>query len=190
MGITFSLSGCKAVGKTTLINGLRQKMPDLIIREGFRQTDTGYNMKNEQEYYANEKWYIEREIKEYNMYKSLPFPVMLLRGPEDLEFYAFHYPKLNNFDWDIELNLKEELQALRRCRSDYILYLDADMETIFQRKVNDNKRRLNMDDWLLNWQPYIEKYIKANTRTTVLNTGNMNSAQVLSWTLDWMKDKI
>lgn len=190
MGVIFSLSGCKAVGKTTLINGLRKKMPDLIIREGFRQIDTGYNMKNEQDYYANEKWYIEREIKEYKEYRSQSFPVMLLRGPEDLEFYAFHYSKLNNFDWDIELNLKEDLQALRRCRSDYILYLDADMETILQRKVNDNKRRLNMDDWLLNWQPYIEKKIKDNPRTTILNTGNMNAAQVLNWTIDWMEDKI
>lgn len=190
MGIIFSLSGCKAVGKTTLINGLREKMPELIIREGFRQTDTGFNMKNEEEYYDNERWYIQREIKEYNEYRNQPFPVMLLRGPEDLEFYAFHYPRLNNFPWDIEANLKEELQELRKCRSDYILYLEADMETILKRKINDRKKRLNMEEWLLNWQPYIEKYIKGNLRTTILNTENMDSEQVLNWTVDWMKGKM
>ena len=147
-------------------------------------------MNNECEYYANERWYIQREIKEYIEYKNQPFPVMLLRGPEDLEFFAFHYPRLNNFYWDIESNLKEELSELRKCRSDYILYLDADMETVLQRKMRDSKRRLNMEDWLLNWQPYIEKYIKGNPRTTILNTGNMDSEQVLNWTIAWMKAKL
>lgn len=191
MGIIISISGCKAVGKTTLINSLRKILPDIIIREGFRQTTTGFDMSIEEEFYSNERFYLEREIREYYEYRKQPNPVVLLRGPEDLEFYALHYPKLHQFEWDVEKNLSVELNEFRKCRSDYILYLDASPEIIEHRKMNDiTKGRRNMSDWLTNWQPYLEKYIKENPKTTVLNTDLLNHQEVLDWTIHWMMDKL
>ncbi len=191
MGTIFSLSGSKAVGKTTLIQGLRKKIPDLIIREGFRQVNNEYNMNIEKDYYDNERWYISREIEEFQKMKQLPNPVLLLRGPEDLAFYAIHYPKISNFNWDVEKNLFHELTELRECKSDYILYLDADIETILKRKNEDlTKSRKNMDNWLKYWQPYIERYIKSIEYTTVLNTNDMPTNEVLKWTLEWINKKM
>ncbi|WP_270771140.1 hypothetical protein [Intestinibacter bartlettii] len=191
MGIIFSLAGSKAVGKSTLIEGLRQEIPQLIIREGFRKANTGFNLNIENEYYENERWYINREIKEFYKLKKCEDPVLLLRGPEDLEFFALHYPKTRNYNWNVEKNLSEELKVLRACRSDYILYLDASLNTILKRKESDiTKARKNMDNWLKNWQPYIEPYIKNIDYTTVLNTENYDAKKVLELAKKWIMEKI
>lgn len=191
MGVIFSLSGCKAVGKTTLINGLKKFFPEMIIREGFRPVDLHFNLNEENEYYKNENFYIYREIDEYYRFRKSDKPVLLLRGPEDLEFYALNYPKIMGNNWDVEKGLKKELEDLRKCRSDYILYLDADLSTIMSRKNNDiTKPRKNMDRWLNDWQPYLERYTKSINYTTVLNTDQLSSEEVLEWTTKWIIIKL
>ena len=191
MGTIFTLSGSKAVGKTTLINGLGDKMKNLIIREGFRQTKLGYNLNIREEYFENEKWYFAREIREYKKFKKSDSPVLLLRGAEDLEFYALHYPRIKGRQWRVEQHMVHELEELRKCKSDYILYLDADQNTIRQRKENDlTKPRVNMKDWQENWQPFIERHMKQLSCTTVLNTDTMTAEDVLEWTIQWMEEKI
>lgn len=187
MGVIFSLSGCKAVGKTTLIDGLRKCFPEMIIREGFRQVDLHLNLDNEEEYYENERVYIEREVKEYHNYKNHKGPVLLLRGPEDLELFATRYPLIKGKKWDVEVGLKNELSNLRKCRSDYILYLYASISTIMHRKNNDRtKPRKNMSMWLDEWQPNIEEFMKSINYTTVLETDEMTVIEVLNWTTKWM----
>lgn len=191
MGIIFSLSGCKAVGKTTLINGLKKIFPNMIIREGFRPVDLNLNLDEEKEYYENEKFYIYREIEEYYGFRENDQMVLLLRGPEDLEFYALTYPKIMGYNWDVEKELKKELEDLRKCRSDYILYLDANLSTIMNRKNHDlTKLRKNMDRWLNDWQPYLERYIKNISYTTVLSTDTLSSEEVLEWTTKWIMIKL
>lgn len=191
MGVIFSLSGCKAVGKSTLLNGIKNELPAMIIREGFRKFDTGFDTTVEEQFYENERCYIRREIEEYKILRRSEKPALLLRGAEDLEFYALHYPKIIGQNWDIESNLKNELAALRKCSSDYILYLDADLKTIIQRKNRDEtKARKNMISWLENWQPFLEAYIKANPKTTVLNTNKMSAEEVLVWSLKWISEKL
>ena len=64
MGIILSISGCKAVGKSTLIEGLKKNIPNIIVREGFRKMNTGYDLMIEKEYYENQKLYLKREIEE------------------------------------------------------------------------------------------------------------------------------
>lgn len=161
------------------------------IREGFRQTDTGFNLDIEEEYYKNQQWYIQREIEEYNNFRSNKEPALLLRGPEDLEFYTLHYPFINNYNWNVEYNLKKELAKLRLCRSDYIIYLDASAEEILKRKNNDKtKPRINMQNWLQNWQPYIEPYMKKIPYTTVFDTTYLSSDELLEVTASWILKRI
>lgn len=184
MGIILSISGCKAVGKSTLIEGLKKNIPNIIVREGFRKMNTGYDLMIEKEYYENQKLYLKREIEELEYFKNQKKIVVLLRGPEDLEFYTFHFPKIYNKNWDIESNLHEELMKLRKYRSDYIIYLDASIKTILKRKMNDEtKKRENMDEWLKNWQPYIEKYLKNLNNTIIFSTENLNQDEVLNGVL-------
>lgn len=189
MGTIVSLSGCRAVGKTTLINNLQTRYPQLYIREGFRKTDTGFRMCVKEEYYMNERWYIQREIEEYQTLKKMDSNVLLLRGAEDLAFFAVHYPRIHGYSWNVEEDLHDELQALKKCQSDGILYLDADVQTILRRKESDKtKDRTTMEDWLLNWQPYLDAYIKSFPYTTVLKTDNMSETDVFTWTIEWLEE--
>lgn len=191
MGVILSISGCKAVGKSTLIEGLKKSIPNLIVREGFRKIKTGYDTLTEEGYYKNQRIYIEREIKEFKEFLNSEKIVVLLRGPEDLEFYTRHYPKINKKNWDLENNLKDELLKLKECRSDCILYLDAKLETIIKRKTNDNtKPRENMNEWLKCWQPYIEEHTKLLKNTVVLETDNLSSEDVLNFTLQLIEKNI
>lgn len=191
MGVIFSLSGSKAVGKTTLINGLKERIPGLLVREGFRQTDIGFCMDVEDEYYENQRWYINREIREYMEYREGNQPVLLLRGPEDVEFYTLHYPVTKGVSWNVENNLYSELKRLRDCRSDYIIYLDAVEDVIWNRKVYDEtKPRKNMQNWMNNWQPYIEPYMKAIEYTTIFDTSTKNADEVLEEVTEWMTKRI
>lgn len=191
MGVVFSLSGSKAVGKTTLIKGLRNTILGLQVREGFRQTDTGFCMDIEEEYYANQRWYINREINEYISYKKCGQPVLLLRGPEDVEFYTVHYPITKGFSWDVEKNLYKELKKLRECRSDYIIYLDATEDVVLHRKNSDEtKPRKNMQNWMSNWQPYLEPYMKSIEYTKIIDTSNLTAEEVLKEVTKWMVERI
>lgn len=191
MGKIFSLSGSKAVGKTTLINGLRDTIPQLQIREGFRQTETGYSLDIEEEFYINQRWYIEREIEEYYSFKKNEKPALLLRGPEDVEFYTLHYPFTKGYKWNVEKNLHTELERLRKCRSDYIIYLDAPVDTIIGRKQNDiTKPRKNMQNWMEWWQPYIDIYMKAFDNTYVYETKDKAANEVLEEITRWIKKRM
>lgn len=189
MGAILSISGCKAVGKSTLIEGLKERIPNLIVREGFRRINNQYDVMIEEEYYENQRMYINREIEELKYYKNQKEVVVLLRGPEDLEFYTFHFPKLINKNWNIESNLQKELFELRKYKSDCILYLDAKIETILERKNNDKtKKRENMNEWLTNWQPYLDKYLKSLNNVLVFSTENLNKEEVLEYTLNLIKN--
>ena len=191
MGIIFSLSGSKAVGKTTLINGLKKTLPDLKIREGFRQTDIGLHLDIEEEFYANQRWYINREIKEYIEFKDKDNTVLLLRGPEDIEFYTLYYPIINGERWDVEANLSHELGELRKCKSDHIIYLDAPIDVIMKRKNFDKtKSRNNMANWISKWQPHLEQYMKSINYTKIINTVDLTAEDVLKKVTRWMKEKI
>ncbi len=43
-------------------------------------------------------------------------------------------------EWDIEIELKDELYKLRECRSDAIFYLDSSESNLYNRKNNDRTR--------------------------------------------------
>lgn len=188
MGRIISISGCRSIGKTTLINGLKRVFPEMITREGFRRTSLGLNMDLEQDYYLNEKWYIKREIEEYDKVKRQNKDALFLRGPEDLEFYALHYPVTMGKNWDVENNLMSELKELRKRRSDYILYLSASDQTIWNRCQNDTqKKRDNLQEWMQEWEQYFDRFMRSRENVFVLNTDNRFADEVLNMTLDWMR---
>lgn len=187
MSYLVSISGCKAVGKTTLIRGLQCMIPNHVTREGFRRTELGYDVTTEQGFYENERWYFEREIREYQALRRSGRPAVLLRGPEELLFYALAYPALIGKTWDVCAHLPDEVRRLRACRSDRILYLDARYDAIWARKTADEtKPRKNMQRWMDDWEPRISAYTKRLPQTVVLDTTQMTKEDVLAWTLHWL----
>ncbi len=193
MGKIISIAGCRAVGKTTLQRNLKNRFPDIIAFEKKRNDTLHYNLDIENEYYLNEKYYINREVDDFLRMKASNKDAILVRGPEHLEFSVFHYPKCHGKNWDIEKGLSNELKRLRACRSDYILYLTASTDIILERCKNDNaKQRDPLQYWLTYWQPYIDIYMHSLNNVTFLNTNHMSQTDVLNWTIDWFQslDKI
>ena len=176
LGLIVEINGYKAVGKSTLIAGLRKRFPNALFREGFRKIKNGLDQAKEEEYYENERAYIKREIEEFKELINSDKLVILLRGPEDCLFYAKYAPKLKfGYDWDVETRLKEEFEELKKYKADYILWLDADKDVINNRKINDStKPRLNMEKWNKIWNPFLGDYIKQIPYTEILDTSNMD----------------
>lgn len=189
MGKIISLTGSRAVGKSTLVAGLRQLDPDLTIREGFRRIQNSVDMSDEASFIENQKEYIEREIKEFHEVKASGRNCIFVRGPEDIAFYTVHHPTLvpGGANWHVENDLKDELARLRACLSDAILYLDASKDTIEKRARLDTKVRTKMATWLHDWQPYIEPYFKSIPYTKVVTTDDKTPAEVLRLVSAWIK---
>lgn len=192
MALIIEINGYKAVGKSTLISGLRKRFPDAIFREGFRKIKMGFNLENENEYYENERFYIQREIEEIRSYQKTNKLVILLRGPEECVFFAEKSPELKfNKKWDVNKHLGTELKKLKELHADGILWLEADEEILQLRKEKDKtKPRNNMEKWNKTWRPHLKNYIMSFPYTEQLNTNYMSAVDVLEWTVDWINEKL
>jgi deoxyadenosine/deoxycytidine kinase len=142
-----SIQGGMAGGKTTLTKRLEEQIENVYFTYEnpypiVKQRDSKkLDLYTKEGFVENQRLFINAEIERFN---NLPDgKVIFDRGPEDIEFFTLHFPIANRFNWNIELLLKEELEALRKCRSDVILYLDASEETLFLRKDSDQNRRRN-----------------------------------------------
>ncbi len=191
MGLIIEINGYKAVGKSTLIAGLRQRFPNAIFREGFRKIKNGLNQANEDEFYQNERAYMEREAREFEELIKSDKLVILLRGPEECLFYAQYAPKLKyGVEWDVETHLRDSISLISSYRADHILWLDADRDTLYDRKEHDEtKPRLNMDSWNNIWNPHLGNFIKKLEYTEVLDTNNLSALEVLEWVVEWINIK-
>lgn len=191
MNRILSIQGGMAGGKTTLARKLEGQMdgvyftyenPYPIVE---KRKSKNLDIYTKDGFVENQRLFIEAEVKRFN---SLPNgKVIFDRGPEDIEFYTLHFPGANGFDWEMEQLLKEELQELRRCRSDIILYLDASEETLCKRKQNDfNRRRSAFNKNMELYKFEKEWYKQLNTR--FLNVDNKTAVQVEKWTLEFLKE--
>ena len=162
-------------GKTTLAKGLEKRFGDPIYftyENPYPIVDKRKNRNldiyTKQGFIENQRLFIEAEI---NRFIHLPDEKVIFdRGPEDIEFYTLHFPIANGLDWDIEHLLKDELAELRRCRSDIILYLDANIETLYQRKKDDlyrNRSSFNENLKLFKYEK--EWFNQFNTKVVDVN---------------------
>lgn len=179
-----------AGGKTTLTKKLEEQIdgvyftyenPYPIVEKRENKNLDIYTIDG---FIENQRLFIEAEI---NRFKNLPDgKVIFDRGPEDIEFYTLHFPIANGFKWDIEQLLKDELQELRRYRSDIILYLDASEETLYKRKLSDFTKRRNAFQKNIKLYKF-EKDWFMQFNTKFLDVNNKTSEQVGKWTLEFLK---
>ena len=152
MGKIITISGTRCVGKTSVINSLRSLFPEWCIREDRPSNPASFNLDVEEEYCANERFYIDRQIEEYNKMRNGSQDSIIVRGPEDLLFYVLHYPVANSKSWDVKARLKYELELLDHCRSDKIIYLNASKTIVLERSRADmNKKRTTINHWVSIW---------------------------------------
>lgn len=180
-----------AGGKTTLTKRLEEQIDNVyftyenpypIVRKSKSQ---GLDIYTEDGFVQNQRLFIETEIKRFNYLPNRK--VIFDRGPEDIEFYTLYFPMANGFKWDIEQLLKDELQELRRCRSDIILYLDASKETLNKRKQSDlSRRRSSFDKNIKLYQ--FEKNWFEQFKTKFVDVNNKTPEQLEKWTLNFLKE--
>lgn len=139
-----SIQGAMASGKTTLARALEETYPGLhvyyenpypIVQ---KRKELGLDIRTEDGFVENQRLFIRAELERFRHFPD--GHIILDRGPEDLEFYTLHYPRIHGHDWDMELRLKAELEALRTCRSDQILYLQAPTNLLQARRDADQTR--------------------------------------------------
>ncbi|MCU5470852.1 ATP-binding protein [Bacillus paranthracis] len=142
MAYVISLQGPMASGKTTLAKRLERCGFSVIYENPYpiveKRKRLKLDMNSKEGFIANQKMFIEAKIKDFQNAKGSV--VIFDRGPEDIEFYTLFYPMVIGKEWDIEIELKDELYKLRECRSDAIIYLDVSESNLYDRKNNDRTR--------------------------------------------------
>ncbi|MGG2064986.1 AAA family ATPase [Bacillus sp. S14(2024)] len=138
-----SLQGSMASGKTTLAKRLEQKGIRIVYENPYpivqKRKEMQLDIGTKEGFIANQKLFIEAKIEEF---QQLPNDITIFdRGPEDIEFFTLHYPKLIGENWDIEREMSNELRELRKCRSQAIFYLAASKEVLQKRKEFDDVRQ-------------------------------------------------
>lgn len=187
-----SLQGCMAVGKTTAVRYLQEHASyinisyeintDIVDEVKRRELD-----KNKYEDYLEiQKLWLNKEVLRYHKAKKFPCSIMDF-GAEEIEFYTLNYPKTIGQDWEVENDLHEELEAVRKCMPTRILFLDASNETLLSHKENDTTRSRNFfDHHLKHLLPLKRAWFIGRENVDVLNVDNLTAEQVGEKVKEWV----
>ena len=153
--MVLSLQGCMAAGKTTAVRYLQENAPYIHISyedtraviEEVRQRKLDKTCYPD--YLEIQKLWLHNEVVRYQ--KAVQYPCSIMDfGAEEIEFYTLNYPKSIGVNWEVENALKAELETVRACLPDRILFLDASEEVLRQHKENDKTRS----------RTFFEQYLK------------------------------
>lgn len=187
-----SLQGCMAVGKTTAVRYLQEHAPDIRIScednsDVIAQIRArGLDKNKYEDYLQIQRLWLRKEVDRWEKAQGYPCTVMDF-GAEEIEFYTLHYPKTIGMDWEVENALKPELEAVRRCMPDRILFLDASEETLRRNKENDPTRSRNFFDHHLKYfLPLKRDWFLGRSDVDVLNVDGLTPSEVGRRVLEWV----
>ena len=191
-----SLQGCMAVGKTTAVRYLAEHAPYINIRyeintdvvEEVRRRNLDKNVY--EDYLEIQKLWLRKEVVRYE--KAIRFPCSVMDfGEEEIEFYTINYPKSIGVDWEVENALKKELDEVRACMPDRILFLDASDEVLRSHKQNDSTRSRNFfEHHLTHMMPLKRQWFLGRDNVDLLMVDELSAeevgAKVQEWCDRWM----
>jgi hypothetical protein len=135
MPINLTLQGSMAAGKSTAVQYVARHCPGLHISYEnvapmlaeikFR----GLNQIDRDGFVEIQRIFIAAEIRCWEEAQRYPATLFDM-GASEIEFYTLFFPRSIGMDWDMETLLHRELTALRRCKPDEILFLDASVDTL------------------------------------------------------------
>ncbi len=191
-----SLQGCMAVGKTTAVRYLQENAPYIHISyednhdviEEIRRRKLDKNMYPD--YLEVQKLWLHHEVVRDQ--KAVQYPCSIMDfGAEEIEFYTLHYPKSIGKDWEIENALKEELEAVRACLPDHILFLDASEEVLRRHKENDATRSRNFfEQYLKTLLPLKRQWFAQKENVDYLLVDDLSAQEVGERVKQWCDDCI
>jgi len=187
-----SLQGCMAVGKTTAVRYLQQYAPyvhisyednaDVIASIRERKLE-----KNKYEDYLEiQRLWLAKEVERWEKAQQYPCTVMDF-GAEEIEFYTLNYPRTIGAEWEIEHALKPELEAVRACMPDRILFLDASEETLRRNRQNDTSRSRNFfEHYIQHFLPLKKDWFSDRSDVDVLVVDGLSPEQVGQRVKEWV----
>lgn len=186
-----SLQGCMAVGKTTAVKYIQTNAPyinisyeinaDIVEEVKSRNLD-----KNKYEDYLEiQKLWLKKEVIRYE--KAIKHQCSIMDfGAEEIEFYTLNYPKSIGVDWEVENALKKELDEVRKCLPDRILFLDASDEVLIKHKQNDSTRSRNFfEHHLTNMMPLKRKWFAGKDNVDILMVDDLSADEVGVKVKEW-----
>lgn len=186
-----SLQGCMAVGKTTAVKYIQTNAPyinisyeinaDIVEEVKSRNLD-----KNKYEDYLKiQKLWLKKEVIRYE--KAIKHQCSIMDfGAEEIEFYTLNYPKSIGVDWEVENALKKELDEVRKCLPDRILFLDASDEVLIKHKQNDSTRSRNFfEHHLTNMMPLKRKWFAGKDNVDILMVDDLSADEVGVKVKEW-----
>lgn len=192
LSIVLSLQGCMAVGKTTAAKYVQEHAPYVNISYELNTNVIEQirlrKLKKDifEDYIEIQKIWIAKEIERYKKAKQFSCSIMDF-GAEEIEFYTLNYPKTIGTDWNVEKELHRELQQLRDCLPDRILFLDASEPVLRKRKENDATRsRTFFDHHLQYLLPLKRDWFIGRKNVDVLNVDHLSKKQVGQRVKDWV----
>jgi len=193
MSLILSIQGCMASGKTSALHYIAGHLPDVTVfyednREVIEQTAREGLIKTQPEDYLKiQRLWIAHEMERYRSAGQHRCSVLDF-GPEEIEFYTLNYPQTVGADWDVENSLHRELADLRQCRSDRILFLDADKATLLSRKNGDaNRSRLFFEHYTESLMPLKKKWFSGKDNVDILQTDDLSKEQVGQYAVNWIR---
>ena len=196
MAIVLSLQGCMASGKTTAIKYIQKKVPYVNVSfESNEDVIQQIKMKNLNkdkfaDYIEIQKLWITKEIHRYDRAKQFDCTIMEF-GADEIEFYTLNYPKSIGADWDVEKNLQQELQQLRSCMPDRILFFEASGQVLKARSENDVTRTRTFFNHHLEYLlPLKNEWFRGASNVDVLNVNTISQEQVGEKVKLWIDDCI
>lgn len=190
-GIILSLQGCMAVGKTTAVKYIQANAPYINISYEIN-TDIVEEVKRRnlnknvyEDYLEIQKLWLKKEVVRYEKAKKYPCSIMDF-GAEEIEFYTLNYPKSIGAEWEVEQALKKELDEVRQCMPDRILFLDASDEVLRSHKQNDSTRSRNFfEHHLQNMMPLKRKWFLGRENVDLLMVDDLSAEEVGVKVKEW-----
>ena len=188
-----SLQGCMAVGKTTAVRYLQEHAPDIHISyEDNSDVIAEIRVRNldknkYEDYLEIQRLWLRKEVQRWEKAQQYPCTIMDF-GAEEIEFYTLNYPKTVGMDWEIEQPLKPELDAVRKCMPDRILFLNASEETLRRNKQNDSTRSRNFfDHYLQHFLPLKKAWFLGRPDVDVLDVNDLSPEEVGQRVKAWVE---
>ena len=191
--MVLALQGGMAVGKTTAARYVAAHAPDVTV---FYEDNApalaalrgrGLDKHRFADYCEIQRAFIQQEIDRYTRAAACRCALVDL-GPQEIEFYTLHYPASIGQDWPVEAALATELAALRRCRIDRTLFLQASVPVLRQRKEGDATRdRSFFEHTVQHLLPAKERWFAAQPRVDFLQTDTLTQAETAAAVLAWVQ---
>lgn len=178
MGLIIELIGGRGSGKTTLINRIKERYTDCRSIEGFRKIDNGYDIHTVEGFVKNEREYIRRSLKEYQMAAASDNMTIITSGSREILFYLEYKANRYYSSQSVLEIMKEDIDELTKIYSPNVIYLFASGDKLRKNIINDkNKCRRNVDFWI-DFSYYVNEKMKIENNVYRVDINKLTTDEV------------